>query len=192
MGGIAEWLDALRYDHPGVYRLLLVMTSTSTLFVCFMLLPDVPMLRAMGISVLQQRFSASANGVYWSTRAAFNENGAGRHEQVFGNVEGVDQNGKLIVSIPRGDKWTQEILTLANAEITDLYGVAQIVGSLRMENARFDVYEQGAVVAWIRNTPLNVKLIEAGVAKPAERPPTNIFDLAFATYYWGLAKGRGN
>lgn len=192
MGRIAEWLDALRYDHPGVYRLVLVVAATLTVFVSFMLLPDAPMLRAMGISGLQQRISASANGVYWSTRAAFNKDGVGQHEQFFGNVEGVDQSGKLIVSIPREDKWTRQTLVLANAEVTDLYGVAQIVGSLRMENARFDVYEQGAVVAWIRNTPLNVKLIEAGVAKPAERPPTNIFDLAFATYYWGLAKGKGN
>jgi len=61
-----------------------------------------------------------------------------------------------------------------------------------MENARFDIYGQEQVVTWIRNTPLNVKLIEAGVAKPDPKPPTNIFDLAFATYYWGIAKGRNS
>ena len=189
---LADWLDALRYDHPGVYHMLLVVVGTITLFVCFMLLPASPMLSAVGITELQKRVSAAANGLYWSARAALHREGEVGYTQIYGNVEGVDPSGKLIVTVAQGDKWVRHHLTLANVKITDLYGAVQIVGSLRMENARFDIYGKEQVVTWIRNVPLNVKLIEAGVAKPDPVPPTNIFDLAFATYYWGIVKGRNS
>lgn len=190
MGRVADWLDALRYDHPGLYRVLLVGVATSALFATFMLLPDSPLMRAIGISSIQARVAATANGIYWSARGVINPSGTGDHHQVWGSVDGVDQSGKLIVTVPQGKDWVRQTVTLANVEILDLYGVAQIVGSLRLESARFDIYEGQQCVVWIRNTPFNVKLIEAGVAKPASKPPTNIFDLAFATYYWTRAKGK--
>lgn len=190
MWSFREWLDNVRYDHPGLYGVLLVSVGTMTVFVCFMLLPESPLLKAMGVSGLQTRISATTNGLYWSTRATFNSAGDGEAVQVFGNVEGIDKSGKLIVSVPEGAQWIRRLLTLANAEVVDLYGVAQIVGSLRTENARFEIYPTDRAVVWIRGAPLNVKLIEAGVAKPDPNPRTNIFDLAFAAYYWSIAKGN--
>ena len=191
IGALADWLDTLRYDHPGVFRVLTVVVGVGAVSACFMLLPSSPLLRALGVTELQKRVTAATNGVYWSTRAAMNDTaGERQHRQAFGNVEGIDASGKLIIAIPQNKKWVQQQLWLANVEIVDPYGVAQLVGALRQENARFDIYEEERVVAWIRNTPLNVKLIEAGVAKPDPKPPTNIFDLAFATYYWGIARGR--
>lgn len=189
MDAAKEWLDNLRYDHPGMYGVLLTLVGSFVLFVCFLLLPDTPLLRAVGINGLQKKMSASANGVYWSARATFHSAGSGESVQFFGAVEGIDKNGKLIASIPQGTEWSRRNLTLANTEVTDLYGVAQIVGSLRTENARFEIYPGDRAVVWIRNAPLNVKLIEAGVAKPDPNPRTNIFDMAFASYYWTLAKG---
>jgi len=187
---MAEWLDNLRYDHPGLYRALMVALGAVSFIVVFMLLPDSPLLRAMGITGLQKRVSAAVNGVYWSTRAMFHSNVAFEHKKLYGNVDGIDQSGKIIITVPQGDKWVRRSFALANIEITDLYGIAQIVGSLRTENARFEIYGDGYVVVWIRDAPLNVRLIEAGVANPAPRPPTNVFDLAFAAYYWGIAKGK--
>jgi hypothetical protein len=189
---MSDWLDNLRYDHPGVYRTFLATMGVFLFVLCFMLLPDTPMLRAMGVTGLQKRVSAAANGVYWSTRAMFHGNVDVEHTQLYGNVDGVDQSGKIIITVPQGDKWEHLNFALANIEIADVYGVAQIVGSLRTESARFEIYGNDHVVVWIRNAPLNVKLIEAGVANPAPRPPTNIFDLAFATYYWGIAKGQSD
>jgi hypothetical protein len=187
---MSDWLDNLRYDHPGIYRALLAALGVFVFALCFMLLPDSPILRAMGITGLQKRVSAAANGVYWSTRAMFHNNIEVEHTQLYGNVDGIDQSGKIIITVPQGDKWVRLSFALANIEIADIYGVAQIAGSLRTESARFELYGNEYVVVWIRNTPLNVKLIEAGVANPAPRPPTNIFDLAFAAYYWGIAKGQ--
>ena len=143
----------------------------------------------MGINGLQNKISATGNGIYWSTRASISQAGNPDHSQEYGNLEGIDPSGKIIISVPDHDKWVKKNLALANAEITDMYGAAQIIGSLRTENARFDIYAPDRVVIWIRNAPLNVKLIEAGVAKPDTNPLTNIFDIAFATYYWGEAKG---
>ena len=188
MGALAEWFESFRYDYPSLYRTFAVIAGMTILFIFFMLLPDSPMLRAMGITGIQKRVSATGNGIYWSTRASISQAGNPEHIQAYGNIEGVDPTGKLIVSVPEGNKWVRKNLALANAEITDMYGAAQIVGSLRMENARFDIYGQDRVVVWIRNAPLNVKLIEAGAAKPDANPLTNIFDIAFAAYYWGIAR----
>lgn len=187
---LTSWVESIRFDYPVLYRIVTITLLAVVLLICFMALPNSPMLKAMGINGAQARVSATANGIYWSTRASVNQTGEPEdHIQAFGNIEGVDSAGKLVVSIPEKDVWVKKPLVLANAELTDLYGAAQIVGSLRLENARFDIYGTDRVVVWIRSTPLNVKLIEAGVAKPESNPITNIFDLAFATYYWGIAKG---
>jgi len=187
---LIEWWNRLRYDRPVALMVLLGLTATAGIVVSFLWLPDVPILRAIGIAGLQQRCNAAINGVVWSTRAAFHQRGSEEHTQIFGNVEGIDKTGKLIATVAKGSVWAHYDLTLANIQVTDLYGVAKIVGGLRSENARFDIYRQGQAVVWIRNAPLNLRLIEAGVAKPDPNPPTNIFDQAFATYYWGVAKGR--
>lgn len=189
MEAISDWLEGFKYDHPGIYRMFVIISGIVVLLICFMMLPDSPMLKAMGITGVQKKISATGNGIYWSTRASISQAGNPEHTQEYGNIEGVDPTGKIIVSVPDHDKWIRKNLALANAEITDMYGAAQIVGSLRTENARFDIYGSNRVVIWIRNAPLNVKLIEAGVAKPDSNPLTNIFDIAFATYYWGEAKG---
>lgn len=190
MEALSDWLETIRFDYPILYKTCVTALVLIVLLVGFMSLPNSPMLKAMGINGAQARVSATANGVYWSSRAALNQTGEPEeHTQAFGNIEGIDPAGKLVVSVPENDKWIKKTLVLANAEVTDLYGAAQLLGSLRLENARFDIYGPDRVVVWVRSTPVNVKLIEAGVARPERNPLTNIFDLAFATYYWGIAKG---
>lgn len=189
MNWLRERLENLRYDHPGLYGSMLLVTILVSIFACFLLLPDAPLLRAVGVTGIQKRLSAATNGVYWSVRAELNGADDSQSVQLYGAVEGIDTDGKLIVSIPQGDKWIQRKLSLANTEMIDPYAAAQIVGSLRTENARFEIYPVDRAVVWIRNTPLNVKLIETGAAKPDPNPRTNIFDMAFASYYWSIANG---
>lgn len=190
MDRVKDWLDGLRYERPAWFWVLMFATGSVVCAFGFMLLPDTPMLRAMGITGVQRRISASTHGVSWSMRALINRDGATECIQVFGNVEGVDYGGMVVVTVAQADNWRQFSLTLANTQVTDLMGVARIIAKLKAENARFDIYPQGQTVVWIHNVPLNVKLIEAGVAKPDPNPPTNIYDRAFATYYWEIAKGR--
>jgi len=187
----SNWLDTLRYDHRGLYCGLVAVVVMFVLGLVFLTLPDSPMLQAMGVTGVQKRLSAFSNALYWSSRTAVNNKASADRPSVFyGNMEGVDQAGKLIVTVPNGSKWVRHYFALANIVITDIYGVAQQVGALRLEDAKFEVYSDDQAVVWVRGVPFNVKLIESGVAKPDPTPPTNIVDIAFATYYWGIAKGK--
>lgn len=188
---LSDAIDTLRFDHPGAYRSLLAACIGAAVVITFLMLPDSPLLRAMGITGMQKRVTALSNALYWSTRAALNAKSSTEKPIVlYGNMEGIDQAGKLIVIAPSGSQWVRHSLALADTVITDLYGVAQQVGALRLEDAKFEVYHGDQAVIWVRGVPFNVKLIEAGVAKPDPSPPTDIVDIAFATYYWGIAKGK--
>lgn len=190
MERIGELWNELRYDRPGTYRVLVGTVVMLLIMSVFMALPDMPILRAMGITGVQQKIRACGYGIVWSTRAALHRSGSEEHTRQFGNIEGIDKSGRLITTLAKGAEWSHDSLVMANIEVTDVYGVAKLVAGLRSENARFDIYPGGQVVVWIRNAPLNLKLIEAGVAAPDSMPPSNIFDQAFATYYWGVVKGR--
>lgn len=189
---VADWVDTLHYDHPGLYRGLLVSAVIMVIGITFLMLPDSPLLRAMGIMGVQKRVAAFSNALYWSSRAAVNGKSSSTNKPIvrYGNMEGIDSAGKLIVTVPNGTQWVRYNITLADIVITDIYGVAQQVGALRLEDARFEIYHDNQAVIWVRGVPFNVKLIEAGVAKPDPTPPTDIVDTAFATYYWGIAKGK--
>lgn len=189
MSAPGEWLDNLRYDHPAAFGVAVVCGSLVAAAACFMALPESPLLEAMGVNGVQRRVSASFEAVYWSSRALIHTGDDDVPVSVFGNVDGVASDGRLIVSVPEGAKWVHRRLALANAQVVDVYGAARIVGEVRSDNARFEIYPPDRAVVWIRAAPLNVKLIEAGVAKPDPNPRTNIFDLAFAAYYWSVAKG---
>ncbi len=187
---ISEWLESLHYERPWAYKGVVGLSGAILLFVCFVLLPESAMLKAMGVTSMQKRVSAAASAVYWSGRSLLHgASGEVVLGQVYGSVQGIDEKGALIASLPNGDQWERKRFALANVEIVDPYAAAQIVGSLKAENARFEVFDGERAVVWIRNAPLNIKLIEAGAARPDPNPPTNIFDEAFASWYWSRARG---
>lgn len=185
-----DWLDTLRYDYPKLFKSLITALTIVVASTAFMLIPDTSLTRVIGISDIQRRVAATGNGIYWSMRAWIHNEGPAEYEQLYGSIEGIDETSALVVSIPTQEKYTRRVFRLANTEIIDLYGAVQTVGSFRMETARFDVYSNDNAVVWIRGTPLNVRLIETGIATPAAKPPSNIFDRAFAAYYWRLAKAQ--
>lgn len=188
---MANWADNLRYDHPGTYRALWVAGIVTAGFIVFFMFPDSPLFRAMGVTGAQKRVSALGNALYWSSRAAMNNKSSSDKPRVlYGNMEGVSRDGKLILTVPNGSQWVRYNFALADTVITDIYGVAQRVGALRLEDAKFEVYLGDQAVVWVRGVPFNVKLIEDGVATPDPSPPTDIIDLAFATYYWNIVKGK--
>lgn len=185
-----DWLDTLRYDYPKLFKSLVIVSTLLLTLIGFMLIPDTSLTRIIGISDIQRRLTATGNGIYWSMRATIHNEGPADYDQLYGSIEGIDETSALVVSIPSQDKYTRRVFRLANTEIMDLYGAVQAIGAFRMETARFDVYNDDNAVVWIRGTPLNVRLIETGIAKPADKPPSNIFDRAFAAYYWRLAKAQ--
>lgn len=191
MRPLSEWLEEARYGHPGKVATVFVGMLIIALTTIFLRLPDTTLLNAMGITDLQRRLSATANAVYWSFRASINV----AHEpltspqRLFGTIDGLRPSGDLVVTVAEGSKWIHKSFSLADTIIIDVAGVAAFLAKLRFANARIDVYNGNQAVVWVSGAPINVKLIEAGLAKPDPWPPTNIVDVAFATYYWNIAKG---
>lgn len=185
-----EFFDNLRFDHPLIFRWSIGMLLMSLSFIFFMSLPPSPLLRAIGVDTVQKKIASLYYGVFWQIRAATYSSDDGMLLQTtYGSMTGLDQNGLLVISIPSGHEFMQSRVSIADVKITDLYGVAALIGGLRTEDAKFDIYPGNQVVIWIRNVPFNVKLIEAGFAVPDPNPPTSIVDKAFATYYWRIFNG---
>lgn len=186
-----DWIEGFRMDHPVMFRGGVALGVAGLLIVGFLALPDAPVFRASGVTAVQKRVAAVRHAVYWSARAALHSTSKVMEPKVlYGNLDGVDADGQLVVSSATGAKWAQHKVAFADVLITDVGGVAQQVAGLRFENARLELYPDNQAVVWIRSVPLNVTLVEAGVARPDPTPPTDIVDSAFATYYWSLVKGK--
>lgn len=186
-----NFFDNFRYDHPRLFRWIIWTFSIFMFLVIFLSLPPSPLLRAVGVTALQRKVSSLYYGVFWQVRASLHTSAVGGPiKTVYGNITGLDTTGRLVISIPDGNRFVQFSVGIADTKLTDLYGAAVLLGGLRMEDATFDVYENNQVVIWIRRTPLNVKLIEAGLAVPDPNPPTNIVDKAFSAHYWRIFNGN--
>ncbi len=188
-----DFIESLRYDHPILFRTLISFFGILFALLVFVSLPPSPLLRALGIAAAQKKVSALYYAVFWQVRAATNrDGGVPALQTTYGNMAGLDTSGKLVISVPAGNKFVQSRVNIADTKLVDLFGAAALIGQLRTEDAKFDIYHDNQVVVWIRNVPLNVKLIEAGHAIPDPNPPTNIVDKAFSTYYWRIFNGGGN
>lgn len=185
-----EVIDDWRFDRPLVFwgGLAVLLIALTMLF--FLEIPETPTTRLLGISNGQDRVRSVFRGIYWSSRALLNRAGTEQPARIYGNVEGIDPAGNLIVTVAQGDKWVERRYGVADTQILDLHGAARLVAEYRTKAARLDVYShQQQAVVWYAGVPLNVAMIEAGIARPDPNPPTNIVDLAFATYYWAVARG---
>lgn len=188
---MGEFIDNLRYDHPILFRTTVGLISLVIAILIFASLPPSPFLRAIGVTGAQKKLAATYYALFWQIRSMTNQEAeATMLKSVYGNMLGLDVKGRLIISTPVGSKYVESRVHIADAKLVDLYGTAAKIGQLRAEDAKFDFYSNDEVVAWIRDVPFNVKLIEEGYAEPDPSPPTNIVDKAFAAYYWRVLKGR--
>lgn len=186
-----DFFDNLRFDHPAIFKWLMASFFATVVCVIFFSLPPSPLLRAMGVTSVQKKMSSLYYAVFWQVRAATNDAPVeGTLKTTFGSLAGLDPSGMLVVSMPEGNHFVQSRVWIADIKITDLYGTAALIGGLRTEDAKFDVYPGNQVVVWIRDVPFNVKVIEAGFGSPDPNPPTNIVDKAFAAYYWRIFNGN--
>lgn len=193
MQQLLNFVDDFRHDYSWLYSVLITIIGIALLLSLFMVLPESSLCRAIGVTTLQKKTSSFGNALYWTYRAKV---GADHQEIsslqiVYGNLVGVDKNGKILVATAQDDQFVNVAYSLADTVITDVYGVAKTIGSLKQENVKCELYGKDRAVIWIRGAPLNIKLIEEGVAKPDPNPPTNIVDMAFAAYYWARFKGDG-
>lgn len=191
MQQLLNLLDDFKHDHSLLYSVTLVATVISLLIMLLMILPDSSLCRAIGVTSLQRKASSFGNAVYWTYRAKV---GADHQEItsphiVYGNLVGVDKDGKILIATVQENQFVNVAYSLADTVIIDVYGVAKTIGSLKQENVKCELYDKDVAVIWIRGAPLNIKLIEEGIAKPDPNPPTSIVDMAFAAYYWSQFKG---
>jgi hypothetical protein len=191
---VRDLFETLRYDFPGWYRFFIALAVLMLCSIGFMSLPQTPFLTTIGITGTQHKVSAFGSALFWEYNALRHTKSSGTAplKSVWGTVAGLDKTGAILVSIPDGKAWKTEAIHVADTKITNLYGAAGLINQFRSEDALLDYYEGDQVVIWIRDVPINVKLIEAGFARPDPNPPTNIVDRAFASYYWYLFSGEKN
>jgi len=183
-------IETLKYEYPKVFAVLVGFIVILSTLIVFMALPDTPILRAIGVTGAQGKFSATTSGFYWTVRARMHQgDDVGSPQTVFGTLMELDDKGGVLVNVPAGNDWTKQRFTLANVQITDMYKATSEIGSLRGVDVKLDCYKDSQAVVWVRGAPLNLKLIESGFATPVKDPQSSIFDKAFATYYWRLANG---
>lgn len=188
---MTPWIENLKYDRPVVWTLCVFFSIVVGLLSVFMVLPDSSFTRAAGIVEAQRRISAFGSSIYWGSRAAANASASSRTQPVtaYGTIVGFGKKQDLIVTVPEGTQFVEHSFQLADVTIRDPLGAAMTINSLRGEDVKLDVYQDQAV-AWVRGTPLNLHLVEKGVADPESSPPTDIVDRVFATHYWQIACGN--
>lgn len=186
-----EWLNDFRYDRPGWFWSLAVGACLTASVGAFFLLPRNEFFGTVGVTAAQQRAGALHRAIYWQARAAVHASDEGSAPEVFyGNLLGIEADARIIVSVPIGDSFQERRYRLADVLVHDVHAAARIIATYRLVPAKFDIYEQEQAVIWLDQAPLNVRLIEEGAATPDPNPPTNIVDIAFARYYWGVVKGE--
>jgi hypothetical protein len=104
-------------------------------------------------------------------------------------VRGYNKGGYMVLQIPNDVIEAQ----LADLIIKDEAAVARYVNRYINQTVYVDHYEydadgerHSAVIVWEESgAPMNLSLIDSGLAKPITKPPTNIVHQLFAKYYLG-------
>ncbi len=188
---MAVSLSDLRFDHPRAFWTGSLLLAGGLLAGGFLALPQNPFFEAIGISGAQRQVSAVKNAAYWYGRAMIHASAEDLHfETRFGNV--VRYDGALVARLPDGDSFRERRLLFADVVVVSATEADRVVHAMRYRNAKFEIYGDAKSVVWIDGKPLNITLIESGAAKPDPDPPTNIVDLAFASYYWNQVRGESD
>lgn len=184
-----NWIRNLKYDSPILYWMLLTTATFTLLLAILFYMPDTTITRATGLIALQEKAIAFKNAIYWETRAITNPDGLATPTTSYGYVDGIDFDKQVFLSTPGEKGYVRTKFKLADVQVNNLNKAASYITTLRKNDARIDRYGD-AVVIWLNNKPLNIELIESGLAVPDPSPPTNIVDRAFAAYYWSQLRGK--
>lgn len=181
-----------RFEYPKCFFLSLTIGIFYLCLTGFLAIPSTSLMTAIGVPHLQKRISALGLSTKWITRSFFH---TGQDVSLFptvvyGNIKGIDENGRVKVTMVDGARFVNTSLIIADIRVTDIIKANELVESFKLEDVKVDLYPEEHAVIWIKQDPLNIFLIEAGVAVPDPNPPTNIVDIAFAAHYWRVFKGN--
>lgn len=184
-----EWLFDFKHEHPFSYRLAV---SIITLVICvsgFMLIPKSDFAKFLGVEKVQGRGTALRHALYWESRAIFNKPATIEHSILYGFLHSVDRHGVIVVSVPLESEYVKREFTLADMKVKDFKAIDSFIKSNKTASVRLEVYGD-MVVVYLGAIAMNVGFIESGFAIPDLNPPSKIVDIAFATYYWSLVRGK--
>lgn len=198
---MGNFLAGFAFDYPRTWLWLRTLFFLVACFFIFMSIPNTPIANAAGISSAQKRISALQNAIFWECRVLMTtkkdqdpEKFKIDNEVFFGTFLGISDDGKAIVQTTINDRYQTIKINLADIIVSDVFLATTSIGSLKNENVRMDVYKEGndiSAVIWVKQTPINLALVESGAATPEKTPPTDIVDKIFAAYYWQIFKKGG-
>ena len=176
---------------------LYVLGGTLLAFVLFMSIPRTLTTEWIGITEVQHRIRSAQAAGYWYLRSRLvPRKGELLDQPQYGQMEGLTSDGRLVMRVADGAEWRKMALPFAGIKLVDIYRSAIHIRALSGTSARFDIYEEPreesrfSVVVWIHQKPVNLGLVEEGVARPEPKPVTSIMDIAYAHYYWQQALGK--
>lgn len=185
--GVSEF----RFEYPRLFRLSLGLLLLGAVLAGFLAVPVNDLTRTIGLTRAQEMTRALHYALRWQFRAWIHPTGApAPPRRLFGNVLGIEADLRLIASVAAETTYQHRYFEVADAKIVDLLGTARFLAQHRLDEATFEVYAGNQAVIWLNGQPLNVLLVELGLAIPDPNPPTNIVDQTFAAYYWSIVKGK--
>lgn len=180
--------EDFRYDFPVVYRISVTASIAAVIAACISFIPNNEFSQAIGLTAFRESALNLREAIYWETRAKLNPGAVLTPNIEYGFVVGIDFDSGVFVSVPEKKEFVQHKLKLADVKVTNLNGVAEYINQRKQMDARLETYGDAAVI-WIEDKPINVDLINKGMAIPDPNPPTNIVDRVFAEFYWNKLQG---
>lgn len=107
-------------------------------------------------------------------------------EERHGHLEGATRDGEVVYTFYRNGDTYEFKSELINTIILNKKRLNDKIEDIDYNRARIEVYANGETLVWLQDQPFNLLLINAGIAKPHPRPPTNMVDKFYADYYWSL------
>lgn len=189
---IFDWVRDLKERHPIFWWGGVLPTLGAVALYAFMLMPNTPVLTALGIDDFRSRLKAGVEASYWGYRVLVGRESLDRPRVIYGTIAGVNKTGSLVLSVPQNGDFELIHISFANINLktVDLRHLTRVVAGYKDQNARIEVYRDDRSVVWVKEQPLNLAIIKSGAAQPETNPVTNIVDLAFAGYYWRIFTGE--
>lgn len=187
---LQDWFDDLRDRHGALLKAVMLLAGLVFFVLAFAFFPRTQFGDAVGLTSAQIRLRAVGSAIYWSVKARVDNEESTTPQVLYGMLNRLDEKAnKLVVDLPLDDKWVTREMVIADLIITDPEAGNAYFEQLATRNARLEVYYGTHVVAFVRDQPLNIGLIEAGAAAVNPRPPSNMVTKAYASYYWSVVKG---
>jgi hypothetical protein len=184
-----DWYSTFRYDYPFLYRFSTIAVALTFVVGGFMLIPRTELSRVVGVEQMQDRISALRHAIYWQFKSVLYPTVTTHHAVLYGFLTSINSSGVIEVMVPIENEYLTKEFKLADLKLQDIGSIRLHIELNKKANVRLEIYGE-MVVVYLGGAPLNIDFIDSGFALPDTDPPSNIVDVAFATYYWNVVRGK--